>query len=177
MQLGEKLRRLRRSRGLTQEELATRADVTRSFISQLETNKTSPSLDTLEKILRALGSDLRRFFSDFKEEKVIFKKEERVPIYDEPEGVHSQILMTDVETKKIDPLYVVLEPEAETEEEGYHEGEEFGFVIEGKIELWLDDTKHKLEAGDCFYYKADKKHKVRNPDKKKKAVILWIEID
>ncbi|MCD6462939.1 MAG: helix-turn-helix transcriptional regulator [Thermotogae bacterium] len=177
MEIGEKLRRLRLSRGLTQEELATRADVTRSFISQLETNKTSPSIETLEKILRALGSDLKHFFADYQEEKVVFKKEERIPIYDEPEGVHSEILISDVETKKIDPLFVVLDPEAQTDEEGYHEGAEFGFVIEGRVELWLDGVKHKLEKGDCFYYRADKKHMLRNPDKKRRAVILWIGID
>ena len=63
MKIGEKLRKLRLSKGMTQEELAERADLTRTFISQLERDLTSPSVDTLEMILRALGTDLKDFFS------------------------------------------------------------------------------------------------------------------
>jgi len=177
MDIGEKIKRLRLSRGLTQEELAARTDLSRSFISQLESNKTSLSLDTLEKILRALGTDLKAFFSDQEEEKIVFKKEDRVPLYDEPEGVTSFLLMSDVETKKIDPTLVVLAPGSQTEEEGYHEGDEFGYVLQGKVDLWLDGVRYRLSQGDCFYYRADKKHMLKNPSKKKEAMVLWIEID
>ncbi|MEJ5229581.1 MAG: cupin domain-containing protein [Pseudothermotoga sp.] len=176
MDIGEKIKRLRMSRGLTQEELAMRTDLSRSFISQLESNKTSISVDTLEKILRALGSDLKAFFSEQEESKVVFKKEDRIPVYDEPEGVTSQLLMSYVETKKMDPMLVTLEPGAQTEEEDYHEGDEFGYVLQGKIDLWLDDVRYRLSEGDCFYYRADKKHFLKNPSKKKEATVLWIEI-
>jgi len=175
--IGEKIKKLRLARGLTQEELAERTDLSRSFISQLESDKTSPSIDTLEVILRALGTDLKHFFSDFEEEKIIFKKEERVPVYDLPEGVSMAYLMVGVEDKPIDPMIVELEPGAKTEEEDYHEGNEFGYVIEGRVELYLDGVKYKLRKGDAFYYKADKKHYVKNPDRKKKAVLLWMEIE
>lgn len=74
VRIGEKLRKLRLSKGLTQEELAERTDLSRSFISQLESDKTSPSIDTLERILEALGTDLKHFFSDVEEERVVFKK-------------------------------------------------------------------------------------------------------
>lgn len=177
MNVGDKIRRLRMSRGLTQEELAMRTDLSRSFISQLESNKTSLSLDTLEKILRALGTDLKAFFSDQEEEKIVFKKEDRIPLYDQPDGVSSFLLMSDVETKKIDPTLVVLAPGAQTEEESYHEGDEFGYVLQGKVDLWLDDVRYRLSQGDCFYYRADKKHMLKNPSKKREAVVLWIEID
>ncbi|MDI3473484.1 MAG: hypothetical protein PWQ20_1233 [Thermotogaceae bacterium] len=176
MKIGEKIRRLRLSRGLTQEELAVRTDLTRGFISQLENDKTSPSIVTLEKILTALGTDLKHFFADETEQKVVYAKNERVPVYDEPPGVKSSILIPDIETTKLDPILVVLNPGAQTEEEEYHEGREFGFVLSGRIELWLDDIKYKLKEGDCFYFKADKRHYVKNPDKKNKAKLLWIEI-
>ncbi|MCD6450256.1 MAG: helix-turn-helix transcriptional regulator [Thermotogaceae bacterium] len=171
------MKRLRLSKGLTQEELAERTDLSRSFISQLESNKTSPSIDTLETILRALGTDLKHFFSDFEEKKVVFRKEERVPMYDLPDGVKMCYLMVGVEDKSIDPMLVELDPGAQTEEEDYHEGSEFGYVIDGRIELYLDENKYKLKKGDAFYYTADKKHYIKNPDRKKKAVVLWIEIE
>lgn len=175
--IGEKIKRLRLTLGLTQEELAERTDLSRSFISQLESDKTSPSIETLEKILRALGTDLKHFFSDIESEKIVFKKDERVPVYDLPDGVKMEYIMVGVEDKPIDPMVVELEPGAKTEEEDYHEGYEFGYVIDGRIELYLDGAKYKLRKGDAFYYKADKKHCVRNPDRKKKAVLLWMEIE
>ncbi|ABV33318.1 MULTISPECIES: cupin domain-containing protein [Pseudothermotoga] len=177
MNIGGKIKRLRLSRGLTQEELAMRTDLSRSFISQLESNKTSLAVDTLEKILRALGTDLKAFFSEEEEAKIVFKKEDRIPVYDEPEGITSYLLMSDVETKKVDPTLVTLAPGAQTEEEGYHEGDEFGYVLQGRVDLWLDGVRYRLAQGDCFYYRADKKHFLKNPSKKKDAVVLWIEID
>nr|WP_217671884.1 cupin domain-containing protein [Marinitoga sp. 1138] len=176
MKIGEKLKKLRLSRGLTQEELAVRADLTRGFISQLERDLTSPTLESLEMILRALGTNLKEFFSDFEEKKIIYKKSERVPLYDTPDGVKEELLMTDTEVKKIEPMIVELEPQSQTEEEDYHEGSEFGYVLEGNIELWLDNAKYKAKTGDAFYFKSDKKHYIKNASRKKKARVLWIEI-
>src|SRR6056297_2650625 len=151
MELGNKIRKLRLSLGLTQEDVGARADLARSFISQVETGKTSPTLENLERIIKAVGSDLRSFFSDYKSQKVLYKKDERVPVYDEPEGITSQMLMNEVEDKKIDAFIVVLEPGSETEEEDFHEGDEFGFVFHGELILFLDERSYELNEGDCFY--------------------------
>lgn len=177
MEIGAKLKRLRLSRGFTQEELAERADLTKGFISLLERDKTSPSIATLEQILNVLGISLKQFFAEDVPSKVVFTKKDRVPLYDEPEGIKSTLLIPGVEDKKIDPKIVVIKPEGETIAEDYHQGEEFGYVIEGKVELWLDDVRFKLKSGDCFYYKADRKHQIRNVSKSKKAMLLWITID
>lgn len=177
MKIGEKIKRLRLSRGFTQEELAERADLTKGFISLLERDKTSPSIATLEQLLDVLGVSLRQFFSEEKTSKVVFTKKDRVPLYDEPEGVKTQLLIPGVEDKEIDPRLVVLKPGSSTFPEDYHEGEEFGFVIDGNIELWLDETRYKVKAGECFYYKADHRHQIRNTSKNKKSTFLWITID
>lgn len=177
MEIGEKLKRLRLSRGFTQEELAERADLTKGFISLLERDKTSPSIATLQQILDVLGVSLQQFFSEDVPSKVIFTKRERVPLYDEPEGIKSMLLIPGVEDKKIDPRLVVVKPGGETLSEDYHQGEEFGFVVEGNLELWLDETRYKLKEGECFYYRADRRHQIRNTSKSKKALLLWITID
>ena len=62
--IGEKLRSLRQKNNLTQKELADRCELSKGFISQLESNQTSPSLSTLEDVLTALGSSFGEFFSD-----------------------------------------------------------------------------------------------------------------
>ena len=76
MELGGKIRQLRNQKGLTQEELADRCELTKGYISQLENDLNSPSIATLADILSALGSNLSEFFREEAEEKVVFSKEE-----------------------------------------------------------------------------------------------------
>ena len=64
MDIGKKIKELRILKGLTQEELADRAELTKGFISQVERNHTSPSIATLVDILQCLGTDLKNFFED-----------------------------------------------------------------------------------------------------------------
>ncbi|WP_448374283.1 cupin domain-containing protein [Fervidobacterium sp.] len=173
MKLGSKLKRLRLTRGYTQEELADRCDLSRSFISQLESDKVSPSVETLERILRVLGTDLKHFFSD-EQKKIIFKKDERVPVYDLPKGVSMEILMDAVEDKELDAKIVELEPGAQTDQESYHDGDEFGYVIEGAVDIYIDGKRYRANEGDCFYYSGDCVHYMRNPGKEK-AKVLWIQ--
>ena len=67
MDIGQKIRHLRTQNNLTLEELASRSELTKGFLSQVERNLTSPSVSTLEDILEALGTDLASFFKDSKE--------------------------------------------------------------------------------------------------------------
>ena len=64
MELGEKIKELRNKQGLTQEELADRAELSKGFISQLERDMTSPSIATLEDLLQGLGTTLGEFFNE-----------------------------------------------------------------------------------------------------------------
>ena len=76
MDLGEKIKRMRHQKNLTQEELADRCELTKGYISQLENNLNSPSIATLTDILAALGSSLSEFFREETGEKVVFTQEE-----------------------------------------------------------------------------------------------------
>lgn len=76
MEIGEKIRSLRLKLGLTQEELAERSDLTKGFISQLERDLTSPSVDSLNDLLNALGTDMATFFMDKPSVKEIFTKDD-----------------------------------------------------------------------------------------------------
>ena len=76
MDIGHKIKQLRVQNGLTLEELASRSELTKGFLSQLERNLTSPSISTLEDILEALGSSLSDFFMEEKNEQVVFQKKD-----------------------------------------------------------------------------------------------------
>ena len=76
MELGSKIKQLRLRADLTQEELADRCELTKGYISQLENDNTSPSIATLEDIVKALGITLADLFSETEEPNVIFKAED-----------------------------------------------------------------------------------------------------
>ena len=76
MDIGTKLKSLRTQNGLTQQELADRAELTKGFISQVERNLTSPSISTLADILQCLGSSLQEFFTDDTPEQIVFREED-----------------------------------------------------------------------------------------------------
>ena len=76
MKIGEKLKSLRQEKLLTQNELADRCELSKGFISQLERDLTSPSLSTLEDILEVLGTNIREFFNETQQEKIVFSNED-----------------------------------------------------------------------------------------------------
>src|SRR5512139_3036463 len=78
LNIGEKIRRLRKANNLTLEELANRTYLTKGFLSQLERDLTSPSIATLKGILDVLGEELADFFRDVKHERVLFDRKARV---------------------------------------------------------------------------------------------------
>ena len=76
MEIGKKIRELRMWKGLTQEELADRSELSKGFISQLENDVTSPSIATLVDVLTCLGTDLKTFFGEEQDNQVVFCEED-----------------------------------------------------------------------------------------------------
>ena len=76
LDIGNRIRQLRVKNGLTLEELASRCELTKGFLSQLERNLNSPSIATLEDITEALGSSLSDFFKEETLEKIVFEEED-----------------------------------------------------------------------------------------------------
>ena len=126
MKIGDKIRRLRMQRGLTQAELAGRCELSKSFISLLERDLTSPSLDTLSDLLQTLGSDLPTFFRE-KDERLVFGAED-IFVKEDPEGMKGLIkwLIPSAQKNQMEPILVEMAPGVETAEQDPHEGEEFG---------------------------------------------------
>lgn len=171
MDLGEKIKQMRHQKNLTQGELADRCELTKGYISQLENNLNSPSIATLTDILSALGSNLSEFFRDEKDEKVVFAKEEFIEKYDE--GVCRRWLIPNAQKNMMEPMMLSLEQDCATEEDVPHEGEEFGYVLEGKIAVCLGKKEYLCKKGEAFYYSASMPHSIINKGKTT-ARFLWI---
>ena len=171
MNLGKKIKQMRNQKGLTQEELADRCELTKGYISQLENNLNSPSIATLTDILSALGSNLSEFFREETEDKVVFSKNEFIE--KNSDGVIFNWLIPNAQKNMMEPLLVELAPSTSTIEDIPHEGEEFGYVLEGKIAIVLGNAHHPCKKGEAFYYEASKPHYIVNKGKSK-ARFLWI---
>ncbi len=172
MKIGEKLRKLRLSNSLTQEELASRADLTKGYISQLENDATSPAISTLKDILDVLGVSISEFFAERPALQVVFGEESRVIAGDE-QGLKVELLVPGAQNRTMDPALVTLQPGETMAEQPFHEGEEFGYVLTGRIELSLDDKTYTVRRNECFYFPSDHRHRVSNPGKTE-AKILWV---
>ena len=90
MEIGEKLRELRIQRGLTQEELADRCELSKGFISQVERELASPSIATLKDMLECLGVTLQSFFTDSSNEKTVFSPQDMFEKEDPEQGSYGR---------------------------------------------------------------------------------------
>lgn len=172
IKIGDKLKNLRLKNNLTQSELGSRCDLTKGFISQLEADLTSPSLSTLEDILTCLGTNFTEFWSDMQEEKIVFTSEDVTVAEFEGNKIHW--LVPDAQKNEMEPIRIEIEPLAQSELHQPHEGEEFGYVQRGSVQLILGDKKYKLKKGDSFYFKAKTPHYIQNTSKTNSAAILWV---
>ena len=173
MNIGNKLRRLRLQRGLTQAELADRCELSKSFISLLERDLTSPSLDTLSDLLETLGCDLPTFFRE-QDEKLVYGDED-IFVKEDPEGLKGLIkwLIPSAQKHQLEPILVEMGPGGETQEDDPHEGEEFGYVLAGTIKVVLGDRAERVRRDESFCFRPTAPHKLVNAGKTP-CRVLWI---
>jgi transcriptional regulator with XRE-family HTH domain len=171
MQLGEKIRDLRFSCNLTQEELADRCELTKGYISQLENDLTSPSIATLVDILSALGTNLKEFWNDDEDDKIVFKKSEFIE--KQADGYKLLWVVPNSQKNAMEPIHIEISAHSQTEEDYPHEGEEFGYVLEGEIILVLGKKKQRVKKGESFYFTPKKTHYLIN-EKDRKATLIWV---
>lgn len=174
LEIGNKIRRLRLQRGLTQEELADRCELSKSFISLLERDLTSPSLDTLSDILESLGTDLPTFFRNSGSEKMVFTGED-IFVKEDPDGIRGVIkwLVPSAQKNQMEPILVEMGPGGETAEDDPHEGEEFGYVLSGSIRIVLGDRSEKVRKDESFYFRPTAPHKLVNAGKTP-CKVIWV---
>lgn len=171
MEIGTKIKRMRQQLNLSQAELADRCELTKGYISQLENDLTSPSISTLMDILAALGTDLAEFFKKEDDTRVVFHADEFIEKCDG--GMNLKWIIPNAQKNEMEPVLVELAEGSSTSLDFPHEGEEFGFVLDGKICIELGNGKHVCKKGEAFYYTADKSHKIVNCGKTN-AKFLWV---
>ncbi|MEG2384901.1 MAG: XRE family transcriptional regulator [Erysipelotrichaceae bacterium] len=171
MDIGYKLKQLRIKNALTLEELASRCELTKGFLSQVERNLTSPSVSTLNDILEALGISLALFFQEAKEERVVFTQDDF--FVDEQDDCTIHWIVPNAQKNEMEPILLELNENGISQTIDPHEGEEFGYVIQGKIILVNGEDEHPIKKGETFYISGKSSHYLKNTTKQK-AQVLWI---
>lgn len=174
MEIGKKLKELRIQKGLTQEELADRSELSKGFISQLERNLTSPSIATLVDILQCLGTDLQEFFSENpQEEQIVFHDLDYFEKIDEELKNKIEWIIPNAQKNIMEPIRLTLEPGGSTYPDNPHEGEEFGYVLSGSISITLGKKTIRAKKGEAFYFTPNTTHYITG-NTKTGAVLIWI---
>ena len=171
MAIGNKLKELRVLKGLTQEELADRSELSKGFISQLERNLTSPSITTLMDILQCLGTSIGEFFNEAPDEQIVFGKQDYFVKVDTEYKNEIKWIIPNAQKNTMEPIYLTLEAGGSTCPDTPHEGEEFGYVLQGTVSIHLGSKTYKAKKGESFYYTADKTHFLSS---KSGAVLIWV---
>jgi transcriptional regulator with XRE-family HTH domain len=182
-ELGQRIRELRRQKGWTLKELAERCSLSASFLSQLERGLSSSSIASLHTICGSLGMSLGTFFEAIPSslralpgegaERTEVIEANQVPVINLSDAaIRYRFLSRDFPGSKFEIMIGEIGP-------GYcyppvpHEGEEFGFVLEGRLRLTIGDKVHSLGAGDSYHFAASTPHGYE-VEGEAPARVLWV---
>lgn len=173
--LGNDVRGLRKSQGLTLNELALKIGRSVGFISQVERGLSSPSIDDLRAISAALDVPTSWFFANENqnddERGIIVRGDARRMLGTRESGIVEELLSPDL-GGAFEMFRSVFEPGAEMETEVYRETEEAGYVVSGALDMWIGGKRFHITAGDSFRFD-HKPYRWKNLGAEP-AVVIWV---
>ncbi len=168
--LGERLRLRRKELKLSMKEVAVSSGLSIGFISQVERGLTSPSLTSLTAIANFLRSDVTNFLSQPKSKSSITRNEERDVYTINKNGLQYERLSDSFPGHTLNSVIIHEMPGHKTESIS-HEGEEFFFILEGAITIYIDGVVNILEAGDSLHFDSSRSHSAWNHTNKVTTVL------
>jgi transcriptional regulator with XRE-family HTH domain len=169
IRVGERIKALRESKGLSLGDVAASTGFSAALLSQMENHLISPSLGTMTKLAVALGVKVGDFLGEAHEEPfAIVRKDERKKVsrFASKDGVKYgyiyEALGSEKKDRRMEPFIVTLEPATvKASRTSVHDGEEFIFVLEGEMEVVLGNHTDVLYPGDSIYYDSTIPHRVQ----------------
>jgi transcriptional regulator with XRE-family HTH domain len=166
LQIGEQIRELRKVKRLTLQQLAEALGVSISYMSQIERNRAKLPIGTLRSICDILGVHITWFFPPQNggapaERNFIVRANNRRRMTFTGLGIVEELLSPNL-SGPLELLMSTIEPAADSGEYS-HDGTEAGVVVDGELELWINDLYFRLGVGDSFSFKSSEKHRCRNP--------------
>ena len=174
--VGSEIRSLRNARDITLQDLGAATGLSIGYLSQIERGISSPAVDALYAISRALGVTISWFFkpsdeASALERDIVVRARQRRQLTFSP-GIVDELLSPNLD-RQLELLRCTFAPGATSGEVAYaHRGEETGIVISGRLEVWVGEKHFVLEEGDSFAFESHLPHRYRNPGRTK-AVVIW----
>lgn len=177
LRIGDRLREVRETRGMTLRELARIAGVSESLVSQIEHNRVSPSIETLLAIADALELDLEYLFRDFRRTRdvsIVREQDRRRIITGTVRYEQLSVIRERGDEHAIEAFLLTIAPGGEKGSTEYgHPGREMGFILEGRGELKYGTGSHPLNRGDSVTFASDSPHVLRNTGYED-LVAVWV---
>ena len=170
--IGGRLRSVRKSKGMTLAELADHAELSVSYISNLERNLCSPTLENLQKICATLGVSLMNLLDNKVWIEGVVRAEDRDIVYEQKGQIRYESI--NFGPDKLNGLLIAIEPNCVYKKEWHHEYDEIGYVMEGELTLSIKDKEFVLRKGDSFYIGPNDKHNISNRTDKP-CISYWVK--
>jgi transcriptional regulator with XRE-family HTH domain len=164
LQVGERMRNMRKGQGLTLKDVADRAGVTQSLVSAIERGQTNPSLETLRRLAQVLSVPIFHFFlEDTLSSQMVVRHGARRVLSLPFSEARYELLCPDF-SRSMEMLLTELSPHTCSSPTAVtHDGEEFAFVLKGAVQIDVAGTLYELEEEDSIYYDARCPHRIINP--------------
>lgn len=173
VQLGAKLRHARLARRMRIKDVAERAGCSEGMVSKVENGKIAPSLALLHRLVAATGTNVSSLFDNSRES--VVTRAGRRPVFSPSEDNTIKMeLLTPIPSPTLFQASIHIIPgKAMSDGPIEHEGEDFGYVLEGELEVFVGNQKFRLKAGDTFYFPSSLPHSYKNPSDSTTRVIWF----
>jgi len=176
--IGVKLKHARMVKGLRLKDVAEYANCSESLISKIENGRANPSISMLHRLASVLGTNIAHLFATPDENGSVVQRNGERPVIETNSlrrglGVSLESLVPNVEGSLLQGAIHVIDVGGGSDEEISHEGEEIGYVLIGKLELYVDGQAYTLNEGDSFYFRSELTHRFRNVHEGT-TKIMWI---
>jgi transcriptional regulator with XRE-family HTH domain len=173
LSLGQTVRRLREDRSMSLRQLAEEAEVSESFVSQVERGRANPSVASLRRLAESLGTSIGALFDGASSGKVV--RVNARPRLTHPTGRWEDFLLTPQSARRLQVILSVIEPGEGSGDEPYsHDSDEECIVLlKGSLEVHISGELFLLNEGDSLTFESRLPHWNRNPGETKTEV-LWI---
>jgi transcriptional regulator with XRE-family HTH domain len=162
--IGVNIKAHRRGLNISLKDLAAKVDVSASFLSQIEKGKVAPSITTLKSLADALDTTVGTLLGENERvtDSYVVRASER-RFHTVLKGQRAYVLTAPNLNKQMEPILFEFDRDATSGESLYrHNGQEFVFILDGSLEITLNERKFVLEEGDCIYFNSDIPHFAKN---------------
>ncbi len=173
--MGMKIREIRQAKGLKLKDVAHVTGLTESLLSQIENSKANPSITSLVAISKALDTPISTFFDvgEDQHRSPVLRRSERT-VSRTSNGILYYLLTPHLEEMPFEVLFCEYQPGADTGEFITHDGVECGIILEGKLEVRVEEDVHILNGGDNIIIASNRPHRMKNISDKLTTTI-WID--